>query len=89
MPFSQPLSYPSPNFWSTQVGRCAHCARNVLVKETVLKPGVERRREAMSGQKGVRSSLSCGRVSLVTLMVVLRSHTLAVNKDVCTLAVRT
>jgi hypothetical protein len=50
MPFSKPLSYSSPYFWSTQVGRCAHTTCNELVKETVLKPSVEGRREAMAGE---------------------------------------
>jgi hypothetical protein len=60
MPFSKPLSYSSPYFWSTQVGRCAHTTCNELVKETVLKPSVEGRREAMAGEQRVGASLLWG-----------------------------
>jgi hypothetical protein len=41
----------------------------------------------MAGQKGVRSSLLCGSVSLNALFVALFSHTLAVDEDICALAV--
>ena len=65
MPFSQPLSYPSPYFWSTQVSRCAHATCNILVKETVLKSGVEGGCKAMAGKKAVRTRLLYTIVSCV------------------------
>jgi hypothetical protein len=59
MPFSKPLSYPSPYFWSTQIFGSAHCACNELVKETVFEPSMEGRREAMAGQEAVGAGLLC------------------------------
>jgi hypothetical protein len=64
MPFSQPLSHSPPYIGPAQVGRRACTARNVLVQKTILEPGVERGREALASQEGVRSCLFCARVSV-------------------------
>ena len=65
MPFSQPLSYPSPYFWSTQVSRCAHTTCNVLVKETVLKSGVEGGCKAVARKERVGPRFLCTIVNWV------------------------
>lgn len=57
MPFSQPLSYSPPYFWSAQVGWRTHTTCNELVKKTVLKPSVEGGGEAVAGEETVRARL--------------------------------
>jgi hypothetical protein len=74
MPFSKPLSYPSPYFWATQIFGSAHCACNKLVKETVFEPSVEGRCEAMAGQEAVGARLLCPYVSIGRVPAILHTY---------------
>lgn len=55
MPFPQSLSYSSPYLGPSQISGRTHAALNELVQQTIFKPSIKSRREAVTCEEGVGS----------------------------------